>query len=128
MGSRQNGGHMTGKWLVPADFQCPSGQAVGRWLWKTGNSCNDINNVGRPTMRFSFEEFRAVVEAYAPNEHVQAPCVAPPEVFISCFDFLVNGEVPPTTPEPEPETTTPEPEPEPETTTPEPEPEPEPTP
>merc|ERR1719189_1382094 len=31
---------------VPANFSCQHTQnrAIGRWLWKTGNSCNDFNN------------------------------------------------------------------------------------
>jgi len=101
-------------WLhVPASFSCPGGTAVGRWLWKTGNSCNDFNNVGFKTTTFKASEWAAV------GKDVQA-CTGSPETFISCVDFKVlSAAVPtpaptpptqaPTTPAPPPPTTAPAP-------------------
>merc|ERR1719443_2873219 len=78
------------RWQVPADLSCPNGRAHGRWLWKTGNSCNDANNVGRPSETFVLEEMRLVGNR-------AGLCRSPPETFISCFDFLIeqNGAMPP---------------------------------
>ena len=41
--------HIVATWDVPADFNCTNnnGYVLGRWIWKTGSSCNDCNNVGR---------------------------------------------------------------------------------
>jgi len=74
---------------VPASFSCPGGVGVGRWLWKTANTCNDVNNVGRPTERFQASEAAAVGLD-------RAACASPPETFISCFDFKVSGTSQPT--------------------------------
>merc|ERR1740139_129479 len=54
--------------------------AVGRWLWKTGNSCNDFNNVGRNVPR--------VTRVAGNNLFTGRPvCEKNPETFISCIDF-----------------------------------------
>merc|ERR1712039_877040 len=42
-----NGGGQSITYHVPSSFTCPNDQAVGRWIWKTGNTCNDFNNAGR---------------------------------------------------------------------------------
>jgi len=64
-------------YIVPSDFKCPTQMAVGRWLWKTGNSCNDFNNVGRKTERFQRSS----------QTSPRGVCARNPEQFISCFDF-----------------------------------------
>jgi len=87
-------------WLhVPSWFTCPAGTAVGRWLWKTGNSCNDFNNVGFNTKPFKESEWAAVGKP-------AAACTSsnPPETFISCIDFKVTA---PSSPTPTPPTPTP---------------------
>merc|ERR1712061_573452 len=66
-------------YTVPSDFKCPTEMAVGRWLWKTGNSCNDFNNVGRKTETFSRSSRTSQAPACPPGTN--------PETFISCFDF-----------------------------------------
>lgn len=81
---------ITTTWAVPQGFACPSGKAVGRWLWKTGNSCQDSRNVGRKTESFSLDELSAVYDAY--EHHWMGECAAPPETFISCMDFVIVGE------------------------------------
>ena len=48
-------------WDVPKDLNCTDGRIVGRWIWKTGSSCNDCNNVGRKTKPFKLDEFKTVV-------------------------------------------------------------------
>jgi len=109
------GGYLEASFHVPASFSCPTDQAVGRWLWKTGNSCHDYNNVGRQTETFLKEE----------NELWNRPglnaCTRNPETFISCFDFKVDAPAstlpptpapptpPPTPAPPAPPTTTPQP-------------------
>jgi len=103
---------------VPSWFSCPTYKAVGRWLWKTGNSCNDFNNRGKKTETFSREEYLA-----AGGSRLGA-CGGAPETFISCFDFRVTGPSSPT-PAPAP---TPAPQPTPAPTTPTPQPTPAPTP
>jgi len=73
---------------VPSDFTCPTEMAVGRWLWKTGNTCNDFNNVGRKTETFGRS-----------SQTSQAPACPPggnPETFISCFDFKGTWTTQPT--------------------------------
>ena len=45
---------------IPDDFACPSGRGVGRWVWKTGNSCNDANNVARKTEKFNLTDLAKV--------------------------------------------------------------------
>lgn len=77
-------------WTVPQGFACPGGRAVGRWLWKTGNSCQDSQNVGRKTESFSLDELSAVYDAY--QHHWMAECATPPETFISCMDFVIASE------------------------------------
>merc|ERR1719437_181424 len=61
------------------------------WIWKTGNTCNDANNVGRSTTTFNQGENSQI----GLNLGV---CGVPPETFISCVDFTV--EAPSTTPAP----------------------------
>jgi len=78
---------ITTTWTVPSGFSCPSGKAVARWLWKTGNSCQDSKNVGRKTETFSLDELSAVYDEY--QHHWMSECAAPPETFISCMDFVI---------------------------------------
>jgi len=75
-----SGGKLETTYKVPSSFSCPTGVAVGRWLWKTGNSCNDYNNVGRKTETLVRSEVAAV------GSNLGA-CASNPETFISCFDF-----------------------------------------
>lgn len=84
-------------------------RVVGRWLWKTGSSCNDDNNIGRPTKKFVMSEFQKVVDAFQAKGWVKIRCTEPPETFISCFDFQLAGSppgpappAPPTPPSPPP--------------------------
>ena len=98
----RTGNQIRATWFVPPTFACPGGKVVGRWLWKTGSSCNDVNNVGRKTETFVADEFRAVVNAFTPGSWIKPPCTAPPETFISCLDFLVAGTPPGPTPPPVP--------------------------
>merc|ERR1719264_1872827 len=93
---------------VPSWFSCPTYKAVGRWLWKTGNSCNDFNNVGKKTETFSRAEYLAAGGSRLGS------CSRAPETFISCFDFRVTGPSMPTpapapTPAPTPPPSTPAP-------------------
>merc|ERR1712232_626123 len=81
----------TARWAVPNTFSCPGNYAVGRWVWKTANTCTDADNVGRSTEPFDFSEFEAVVHAYKPGDRVQSRCSIPPETFISCFDFKIES-------------------------------------
>jgi len=87
---------------VPSWFTCPGGTAVGRWLWKTGNTCNDYNNVGFNTRTFKASEWVAV------GKNVAA-CSSSPETFISCFDFRITGSSPTPAPGPTPPQPTPSP-------------------
>jgi len=97
---------------VPASFSCPGGEAVGRWLWKTGNTCNDYNNVGRNTETFQ----RSENEAIGLDRATCAPGQKP-ETFISCVNYEVAGDSQPTptsaptppAPQPSPAPTTPAP-------------------
>jgi hypothetical protein len=57
-----SGGITRARYMVPASFSCPSGHTVGRWVWKTGNTCNDVNNIGRKTETFKLEEYAAVLQ------------------------------------------------------------------
>lgn len=82
-------GRLVADFHVPSSFSCPTPMAVGRWLWKTGNSCNDYNNVGRKTETL----VRSEVAAVGSNHQ---PCGANPETFISCFDFRLEGPSSPT--------------------------------
>jgi len=81
-----NPGKITAQYTVPADLSCADGRAVGRWLWKTGNSCADADNYGRSTETFVYSEYEAVA-----GGSQLGVCGQPPEVFISCVDFLVTG-------------------------------------
>merc|ERR1719195_586825 len=94
------------KWHVPSSFSCPSNQAVGRWLWKCSNSCNDANNIGRSTETFVREEYQDVVRAYNSEERILRTCASGVEMFISCFDFKVSSSASPTPSQPSPAPTT----------------------
>jgi len=102
------GGAIVAHFHVPSSFSCPSELAVGRWLWKAAQNCNDFNNVGRDTETFMPSEY----SSQAPT----CPRSNPPETFISCFDFRVTGPSSPTpapvptpAPPPTPAPTTPAP-------------------
>jgi len=84
---QSSGGMTKARYMVPASFSCPSGYAVGRWVWKTGNTCNDVNNIGRKTETFKLDEYAAVI---APTQ-ARAECTFFPEHFINCFDFKIIG-------------------------------------
>jgi len=92
---QSSGGGWSANYHVPASFYCPGGEAVGRWIWKTGNTCNDVNNVGRKTQTFQRSENQAV----GLDRGTCAPGQAP-ETFISCISFRVSGSAPTTTPAP----------------------------
>lgn len=92
---------ITARWEVPQSFSCPSGRGVGRWVWKTSNSCNDIHNIGKHTQTFDIQEFTTVVHAYSPGAWIQETCESAPETFVSCFDFT-TGQGPSPTPGPAP--------------------------
>jgi len=81
---RKSRGWTNATYHVPDSFSCPSGVGVGRWLWKTGNSCNDYNNVGRSTQTFLRSENEAVGSS-------RSTCTQAPETFIACFDFKLPG-------------------------------------
>eukprot|EP00927_Polykrikos_kofoidii_P034385 TRINITY_DN2918_c0_g1_i2.p1 TRINITY_DN2918_c0_g1~~TRINITY_DN2918_c0_g1_i2.p1 ORF type:complete len:518 (+),score=68.54 TRINITY_DN2918_c0_g1_i2:134-1555(+) len=97
------------RWVVPQDFTCAAGRVVGRWLWKTGSSCNDFHNIGRKTETFTKKEFRDIVHAFQPGAWVLEACTAPPETFISCFDFVMAGAPGPDPPSPTPSPSAPTP-------------------
>jgi len=79
------------KWSVPSDFTCPSGRAVGRWIWKVGNTCNDAGNLGIDTESFSMDEYKSVVNAFKSGQNVQGQCLSEsPEQFVSCFVFTAG--------------------------------------
>lgn len=81
------------KWVVPDGFSCPKGRGVGRWVWKTSNSCNDIYNLGRSTEQFKLEEFLALGGLQL------GACTQPCEEFLTCFDFTTDvGPAPPAPP------------------------------
>jgi len=91
-------------YIVPADFRCPTEMAVGRWLWKTGNSCNDFNNQGRKTETFERSSETSSMGVCPPGVN--------PEQFISCFDFRGTwnaGPAPAPQPTPAPPSPTPAP-------------------
>merc|ERR1719166_833739 len=71
---------------VPSSFSCPDDHAVGRWIWKCSNVCNDANNIGRSTTTFVREEYAAVV-----GGSILTTCTTGVEHFISCVDFKVVG-------------------------------------
>merc|ERR1719362_1783123 len=77
-------GTVSALYHVPASFSCPTGEAVGRWIWKTGNTCNDANNVGRSTTTFNQGENAAIGLDLG-------VCESPTETFISCVDFKVES-------------------------------------
>jgi len=81
----------TAQYKVPGDLSCPGGLAVGRWLWKTANTCLDENNLGRGTETFSRAEYEDAIGVPRGSFHLST-CAVPPEVFISCLDFKVIGE------------------------------------
>lgn len=90
---------ITTSYEVPSSFSCPTEMAMGRWIWKTGNSCNDFNNVGRNTERFSRSSQTSNAGA--------CPQGGNAETFISCFDFkgtwyAAPTPAPPPTPPPAP--------------------------
>jgi len=102
-----SGGGRTTTYRVPSSFTCPTDQAVGRWLWKVGNSCNDFNNIGRwQTESFSEAEYRAA------GGTPRAVCgsTQSPETFLSCIDFKLAGAP---APSPAPPTQPPQPQPSP---------------
>lgn len=89
------GGAVVSHFHVPSSFSCPSGLAVGRWMWKAAQNCNDYNNIGRDTETFLESESKLtgnMAPACPPNN--------PAETFISCFDFKMNGPTPQPTPAP----------------------------
>jgi len=88
------------KYHVPSSFSCPDDRAVGRWVWKCSNVCNDVNNVGRSTTTFVREEYEAVV-----GGNILRTCTDSVEHFISCVDFKVVGSSSPTPPSPSPQPT-----------------------
>jgi len=83
------------KYHVPSSFSCPDDRAVGRWVWKCSNVCNDANNMGRSTTTFVREEYAAVV-----GESILTTCTNGVEHFISCVDFKVVGSSSPPAPAP----------------------------
>jgi len=102
------GGGGSRYWHVPSWFSCPSGEAVGRWVWKTGNSCNDYNNLGTArTESFSRSESNANGGTRAETCTSTWASGGHPETFIACIDFRMNGSgtptpAPPPTPPPPP--------------------------
>jgi len=88
------------KYHVPSSFSCPDDRAVGRWVWKCSNVCNDVNNLGRSTTTFVREEYEAVV-----GGNILRTCTAGVEHFISCVDFKFVGSSSPTPPSPSPQPT-----------------------
>merc|ERR1712062_753568 len=102
-----SGGTTTARFVVPHGFSCPSGRGVGRYVWKTGNSCTDSGNVGaRSTETFSRDEFCAIVSGWCPSE-CHAGGSSPGgggaiETFLSCFDFTTSAGPSPPAPMPLP--------------------------
>jgi len=98
---QSSGGQVTTYYHVPSSFSCPGGQGIGRWVWKTGNTCNDANNIGRATETFKLDElpWSGVRDTCGPGQK--------PETFIACFDFKSPTQAP--TPTPTPPTPTPPP-------------------
>merc|ERR1712217_720604 len=87
---------ITSRWTVPATFSCPTGRAVGRWIWKVANTCSDAGNLGINTETFRMEEYRDVVDAFRPGQNVQGQCAnESPEQFLSCFVFRVASSATP---------------------------------
>jgi len=90
-------------WVVPADFSCPNGRGVGRWLWKTANSCYDVHNNGRKTETFKLEEYMKIPGASSGLDTCGKGCGITCgdfcEEFGSCFDFTIGPKQPIPTPE-----------------------------
>jgi len=99
-----NGGVLTSTWTVPSTFSCPSGRGVGRWLWKTGNTCNDDKNVNtKSTETFALSEFKALNDQT--SKITMPSCTGGGfnnEYFITCFDFS-DGSAPAPSPAPTPQ-------------------------
>jgi hypothetical protein len=93
-------------WHVPKAFSCPTNRVVGRWLWKTGNTCDDVHNIARKTDNFTVQDISNVVQNYTKTKPWILVCKNPPETFISCMDFVVG---PPAVPTPKPAPTPPAP-------------------
>merc|ERR1712039_994181 len=94
------GGRNARYWHVPSSFNCPTGQAMGRWVWKTGNSCNDFNNAGRVKTESFLES-----ESDANGGTHAGACSGGggfPETFLACIDFVVNQTPTPAPPTPQP--------------------------
>merc|ERR1719350_1129572 len=115
---KTGGGRNARYWHVPSSFYCPTGQAVGRWVWKTGNTCNDFKNLGRVKTE-SFLESESDANG---GTHASA-CSGGggfPETFLACIDFVMNQTptpAPPPTQAPPPTPAAPTPAPRPTPTT-----------
>jgi hypothetical protein len=102
-----SGGTTTARFAVPSGFSCPAGRGVGRYVWKTGNSCTDSKNIGaHSTEPFSRDEYCATVSGWCPTE-CSAGGSSPGgggaiETFLSCFDFTTSVGPTPTPPVPTP--------------------------
>lgn len=94
---------LSAKWTVPADFSsCPGGRGVGRWLWKTGNTCNDDTNMAKKkTEAFNISEFDVLNKAFSRRTQMTCNGVNP-EWFITCFDFSDGSTPTPPSPTPAP--------------------------
>lgn len=101
--TQQFGGVLKAKWAVPSDFSCPGGRGVGRWVWKTGNTCNDNMNLNtKKTEPFNLTEFKKLNDAQ--SKSTMPTCSGggfQNEYFITCFDFS-DGSTPAPTPPPAP--------------------------
>lgn len=96
------GATLRAKWTMPSDFSCPSGRGVGRWLWKTGNSCNDDSNMAdKKTEAFALSEFDVLNRAFG-QDTMRSCNGANPEWFINCFDFSDGSAPTPPAPPPTP--------------------------
>lgn len=87
-------------WVVPETFDCPRGRGVGRWLWKTGNTCNDVHNIARKTETFVGSEYCSIAQGY--GSRCQGTCKVAPETFITCFDIATGPPPTPSPPSPTP--------------------------
>jgi hypothetical protein len=97
---QKHGSILTSKWRMPSGFSCPSGRGVGRWLWKTGNSCNDDKNIAsKKTETFALSEFKVLNDAF--SRSTMPSCQSDMEWFITCFDFS-DGSAPAPSPGPSP--------------------------
>jgi len=93
---QSSGGFIETYYHVPSSFSCPGGEGIGRLLWKTGNTCLDVNNIGRDTETF--------IKSEVPWNRGICGAGSPPETFISCFDFKLSGSSSPS-PSPVPQPT-----------------------